>query len=205
MTAHCDVPQVFRYLSSRTHNRQARLLLVLLEAIGREKSKSPAWTSRIISSFALRSFHQSALALQNGVPYAPAQGHTREPAQQGCPAPRTSNDGRDARQLVLGPARDRHRQLPHVHASLAQRLVGPQCYRTAGSARHDPRVALPWLRYGYQHGQQDSGERPDEELPSVHTLQGWVARPSGSGILRAAANLLPGEEERSNEWPVLPD
>src|SRR6266481_7956671 len=136
-------------------------------------------SSRIISSFALRSFHQSALALQNGVPYAPARGHTREPAQQGCPAPRTSNDGRDARQLAPGLAQDRHLQLPHVHASLAQKLVGPQYYRTAGSARHDPRVALSWSRYGSPHGQQDSGERPDGELPSVHTLRGWAARPSG--------------------------
>src|SRR2546427_5484834 len=109
----------------------------------------------IISSFALRSFHQSALALQNGVLYAPAWGHTREPAQQGCPAPRTSNDGRDARQLVLGLAQDRHLQLPDVHASLAQKLVELQYYRTVGSARHDPRVALPWSQYGYQHGQQD--------------------------------------------------
>src|SRR5438876_2296032 len=90
--------------------------------------------SRIISSFALRSFHKSALALQNGVPYAPAQGHTREPAQQGYPTPRTSNDGRDARQLALGLAQDRHLQLPDVHASLAQKLVGPQYYRTVGSA-----------------------------------------------------------------------
>src|SRR5437660_10161823 len=114
-------PEVFKYLSSRTHNRQARLPLVMLEAIGREKSKNHEGTSRIISSFALRSFHQSALALQNGVPYAAAQGHTREPAQQGCPAPRTSNGGRDARRLLPGLARDRHRQWPHVHASLAQK------------------------------------------------------------------------------------
>src|SRR6266487_1582202 len=148
-------PKVFKYLSSRPHNCQAILLLVSLEAIGREKSKSHEWTSRIISSFALRSFHKSALALQNGVPYAPAQGHTREPAQQGYPTPRTSNDGRDARQLALGLAQDRHLQLPDVHASLAQKLVGPQYYRSAGSARRDPRVALPWSRYGYQHGQQD--------------------------------------------------
>src|SRR6266566_4953734 len=172
-------PKVFKYLSGRPHNRQARLLLVLLEAIGREKSKSHEGTSSIISSFALRSFHQSALALQNGVPYAPARGHTREPAQQGCPAPRTSNGGRDARQLVLGLAQDRHRQLPGVRASLAQKLVGPRYYRTVGSARHDPRAALSWSRYAYQHGQQDSGERPGGEFPSVHTLQGWVARPSG--------------------------
>src|SRR6266567_4404997 len=57
-------------------------------------------TSRITSSFAHRSFHRFELALQNGVPYVPARGHTREPAQQGCPAPRTSNVGRVARQLV---------------------------------------------------------------------------------------------------------
>src|SRR5207244_964445 len=137
------------------------------------------WASRIIPSLALRSFHQSALALQNEVLYVPARGHTREPAQQGCPAPRTSNDGRDAQQLILGLAQDRHLQLPYAHASLAQKLVGPQNYRTVGSARHDPRVALPWSRYGYQHGQQGSGERLDGELPSVHTLREWVARPSG--------------------------
>src|SRR6266571_3104940 len=137
------------------------------------------WASRIIPSLALRSFHQSALALQNGVLYVPARGHTREPAQQGCPGPRTSNDGRDARQLLLGLAQDRHLQLPDAPASLAQKLVGPQYYRTVGTARHDPRVALPWLRYGYQHGQQDLGERPDGELPSVHTLQEWAAWPSG--------------------------
>src|SRR5260370_34467417 len=89
---------------------------------------------RIIPSLALRSFHQSALALQNGVPCVPAHGHTREPAQQGYPAPRTNNDGRDARQPVLDLAQDRHLQLPHSHASLAQKLVGPQCYRTGGSA-----------------------------------------------------------------------
>src|SRR5215470_3400848 len=129
----------------------------------------------IISRFALRSFHLSALALQNGALYAPAQGHTREPAQQGCPTPRMSNDGRDARQPVPGLAQNRHRQWPDVHASLAQKLVGPQYYRSAGSARHDPRVALPWSRYGSQHEQQGSGERPDGELPNVHTLQGWVA------------------------------
>src|SRR6266568_6103175 len=137
------------------------------------------WASRIILSFSLRYFHQSALALQNGVLYVPARGHTLEPAQQGCPAPRTSNDGRDARQPVQGLAQDRHPQLPGAHASLAQKLVGPRYYRTAGSARHDPRVALSWSRYGYQHGQQDSGERPDGELPSVRTLREWAAQPSG--------------------------
>src|SRR5713101_3795147 len=148
-------PEVFKYLSSRPHNRQAILFLVLLEAISREKSKSHEWTSRIISSFALRSFQQSVLALQNGVPYAPARGHTREPAQQGCLALPKSNDGRDAQQLLPGLAQDRHLQLPDAHASPAQKLVGPQYYRTVGSARHDPRVALSWSRYGYQHGPQD--------------------------------------------------
>src|SRR5712692_4790500 len=135
--------------------------------------------SRITPSLALRSFHRSELALQNGVLYVPVRGHTREPAQQGCPALWMSNDGRDVRQPVLGPAQDRHLQLPDVHAFLAQKHVGLQYYRTVGSARHDPRVALSWSRYGYQHGQQDSGERPDGELPSVHTLRGLAARPSG--------------------------
>src|SRR5205807_1190205 len=99
-------------------------------------------------------FHHSALVLQNGVPCAPALDYTQEPAQQGYLALWMSNDGRDVRQLVLDLAQDRHLQLPDVHASLAQKLVGLQYYRSVCSARHDPRVALSWSRYGYQHGQQ---------------------------------------------------